>query len=282
MKKVVKKNIIKRIIPIQVINLIRNLNYTIQDNLDLLLKRRDKLTPPKRKIFVGAGDFNKIGNEFLKYFIELGNLKRDEKVLDIGCGIGRMAVPLTKYLYSNSTYDGIDISSEGISWCKKKITPKYPNFRFQLADMFNKRYNPNGKYKASEYKLPFENESFDFIFLTSVFTHMLPEDMENYFSEISRVLKKGGRSFITYFLLNEEALHHIRNGESRVDFKFEFGNYRTIDDKVPEDVIGYDEEFIMNLYDKYQMNIKKPIKYGSWCGRTKFLSYQDIIVATKL
>lgn len=81
----------------------------------------------------------------------------------------------------------------------KNITPKYPNFNFQLADIYNKMYNPQGKYKASDYKFPYANETFDFVFLTSVFTHLLPQDMERYLSEIARVLKKNGRCFITFF-----------------------------------------------------------------------------------
>ena len=41
----------------------------------------------------------------------------------------------------------------------------------------------------------------DVAFLTSVFTHMLPEDVEHYLDELARVLKPGGRTLITWFLL---------------------------------------------------------------------------------
>lgn len=276
------KKIIKQLIPNRIIFLVKETKYNVKDFVDLFLGRRDSLTPPKRKIFVGAGDYNIIGNEFLQYFIEFGGLKSNEKILDVGCGIGRMAVPLTKYLNSDGKYEGIDIVKDGISWCNKKISPKFSNFQFQLANIYNERYNPNGKYQASEYKFPFNNNTFDFVFLTSVFTHMLPNDLENYLSEISRVLKKGGRCFITYFLFNKESLYLIEKGKSRIDFKYRYEKYRVINEDIPEDVIGFNEEYIKTLYNRFDLKITCPIKYGSWCGRSDFVSYQDIIVASKL
>lgn len=259
----------------------RAVYYFLMDTIDLLLGRRDKLTPPRKMIFIGDGDFKKIGEEFFQYFIEYGKLKPNERILDVGCGIGRMAVPLTKYLDKNGSYEGFDIVANGINWCRKNISPQYPNFHFQLAEVFNKSYNPNGRYKASEYKFPYKNESFDFVFLTSVFTHMLPQDMENYLCEITRVLRRDGRCLITFFLLNKESLQLIKAGKSTLDFKYEFGEFRTIDNNTREAAVCYDEVFISGLYEKYGLKINQRILYGSWCSRSNFLSYQDIIMALK-
>ena len=105
----------------------------------------------------------------------------------------------------NGEYEGFDIISIGIEWCNENITPKYPNFHFQKADVFNKYYNLDGKFKASEYEFAFKDNYFDLVFLGIVFTHMLPNDMENYLSEISRVLKNDGRCLITFLLINEDS-----------------------------------------------------------------------------
>jgi SAM-dependent methyltransferase len=264
-------------------NFIKKGSHFLPDTLEVLSGKRDRLTPPTWRNFVGSGDFKIIGNEFSRYFVELGGLKSHEKVLEVGCGIGRMAVPLLGYLKKDlgGSYEGFDIVDQGIDWCRKKITSRAPHFHFQCADIYNYGYNPVGKYPAEEYRFPYNNESFDFVFLTSVFTHMLPLAVENYFSEINRVLKPGGRCLITYFLLNQESIKSINAQSSTIDFKHKVEGYRIKDPDVPEAAVAYDENYIQGIYEKNDLQITPPVHYGSWCGRENFLSYQDIVVAVK-
>ncbi len=242
---------------------------------------RDSMIPPRSMIFIGSGDFIKVGEEFKSHFINLANLKPDEHVLDVGCGIGRMAVPLTSYLSKKGEYRGFDIVKSGIDWCQKNITPRFDNFHFLHSDIYNKHYNPNGKVLAKDYRFPFEEASFDFVFLTSVFTHMLPEDLENYLGEIARVLKPGGRALITFFLMSEESSSLVNAGRCTKDFRHRMNGYFTTDADDPEAAIAYDESVIVDLFAKQGLNLAQPVQYGSWCDRTQTLSYQDIVVATK-
>lgn len=255
--------------------------YSI-DFAESILGLRDEFTPPRSKIFVGDASFRKPGEEFLRYFLELGGLKPDERVLDVGCGIGRMAVPLTRYLSPRGEYRGFDIVKEGIDWCQGRISPKFPNFHFQLLDIYNRNYNPGGTLRAHECRFPCETGYFDFVLLTSVFTHMLPADMENYFSEIARVLKRGGRCLITFFLLNAGSRSLIASGESKLDFRYEIDGTLTVDERTPEAAVAYDENRIRMTHEKYGLRITEPIRFGSWCGRRHYLSYQDIVVAVKI
>ena len=241
---------------------------------------RDPLLPPNWLHSVGDWDFKEVGEEFFQYFVNPGGLEPEQRVLDVGSGTGRMALPLTGYLEDGS-YDGIDIVAASVKWCRKTYSRRYPNFHFHFSDIYNKEYNPKGKVKASEYKFPFESESFDFVFLTSVFTHMLPRDMENYLSEIARVLKNGGRCLITYFLLNAESLKLIEEKASFHNFKYELQGCRVERDDVPEAAVAYNEKAIRSLYQKYALNISEPVYYGKWCGRENGLSWQDMIVAAK-
>jgi ubiquinone/menaquinone biosynthesis C-methylase UbiE len=239
----------------------------------------NELIPPiELRNLVGGGDFKEIGEQLLHEIIDLGRLKPNDHVLDIGCGVGRVAIPLTKYLSKIGSYEGFDITPASINWCQKNITPKYPNFNFQLIDIYNKAYNPTGKYRASQLKFPYKDNSFDFIILISVFTNMLPEDIENYMSEIARVLKNNGRCFITLFLLNPESLYMINNGFSSLEFPYEFAGYRAEHQNLPEAAVAYNEQLIRELIEKYQLKIDGPIYYGSWCDRDITSRYQDVII----
>jgi len=236
--------------------------------------------PPRRLVrAVGGGDYALIGDEFLPYFTELAGLQPQERVLDIGCGCGRMAVPLTLHLDPTGSYEGFDIQSAGIRWCQKNVTRRYPNFRFQVADVYNKKYNPRGQCQPGEYLFPYETDSFDFIFLTSVFTHMLRADMEHYTDEIVRVMKPGGRCLITCFLLNDESRSLIDAGKSTLTFDHVVAHTAVHRTSVPEAAVAFDEEAMLGVLQKRGLAVDRPIRFGSWCGREPFLSYQDILLA---
>lgn len=247
-----------------------------------ILKIKDPSVPPIRLDFVGGVDFKATGFEFLRYFTEFGGLKREHTVLDIGSGIGRMAIPLKNYL-KNGRYEGVEIVTTGVEWCRKNITLHYPNFHFHHADIYNKSYNPKGIIKASEYRFPFEDNTFDFVFLTSVFTHMLTADVQHYISEIARVLKPGGSVLSTWFLLNDEVETLMRNHRDVHQIVHPVPGHqvvRTINPNYPEDAAGYDVAFIKELFGENGLPVKKVI-YGSWCGREDFTSFQDMVVARK-
>jgi SAM-dependent methyltransferase len=250
------------------------------DLSDMFARRRD-MVPPRTMYFVGDGDYKTVGAEFRKFFTQYGGLKPEHRVLDVGCGIGRMAVPLTEYLAGPGEYRGFDIVKRGVEWCQRNVTPRYPNFQFLHSDVKNKFYNPGGVYEACSYKFPYENGSFDFIFLTSVFTHMFPADLENYAREIARVLKKGGRCFVTMFLLNQESERLIQKGSSTQNFVYKLEGCVTADPENPEASLAFEEWYVRDLFAGLGLSIREPIHYGAWCGRKEYLSYQDIVIATK-
>ncbi|MGH2813232.1 MAG: class I SAM-dependent methyltransferase, partial [Actinomycetota bacterium] len=230
-------------------------------------------------IFVGGGDFRKIGEEFFTYFVELGELKPNARVLDIGCGVGRMARPLTRYLSADGSYEGFDIVPSGIEWCREKICVRFPNFRFQVADIYNQVYNPRGSTPAEKYEFPYDSEHFDLAFATSVFTHMLPDAVENYLRETHRVLKPNGTCLTTFFLQNAET--ESLRGTALLDFRSEGDGYRTVDATRPEEAVAYEENDARSMFERCALEVIEPIRYGSWSGRPDPLSLQDIVVARR-
>lgn len=258
---------------------LRKMYYLPVDLYDKISGKRQEMIPPKGAIFTGSGDFIKQGQTFLKHFRELGGLESHHSVLDIGCGMGRMAIPLTGFLNSEGRYEGFDIIPKGIDWCKKHISSRFPNFNFTLANLNNRLYTDKGN-SAESFQFPYDDNAFDFVILTSVFTHMMPGDIQRYMNEINRVLSPGGRCFATFFILDEEALRFM-NKQSDPFFPYQKENYYLHNLKVPEANIGFTPEFIDELCTNSNLT-KTSFHPGWWSGRPRnqATDFQDILLFT--
>lgn len=107
-------------------------------------------------------------------------LKSEGKVLDFGCGNGRLVDFLKE---TNLEYVGVDTSEKLVEIAKRE----YPTKSFlQIAD---------------EKTLPFGDEEFDMVFAIAVFHHFTPKMTDNALSEIRRVLKKDGILILTIWNL---------------------------------------------------------------------------------
>ena len=230
-------------------------------------RRNDPLLPPPWLHSVGGPDHRRTGQEFLGHFVKLGGLRPTDRVLDIGSGSGRMAAPLTNYL-TTGTYDGIEIVKRSVAWCQRAYAPQ-ASFRFHHAGIFNRYYNPRG-IPAVDYRFPFPDRSFDFVFLTSVFTHMLAADVAHYLREIRRVLADG-RVLMTAFLLNDRP----QPNPKRI-FRYDAGGCFSDVPVVPERAIAYEEATLVRMIEAAGLKVIA-IHYGRWRG-TEGPSIQDILV----
>lgn len=190
-----------------------------------------------------------------------------------------MARSLTACL-SSGEYHGFDVIEEQVSWCRNNISHRYPNFHFRHIDICNNVYNRDGEISAESLQFPYQSYTFDLVFLASVFTHMLPEAVENYFQEISRVLKPGGRCLITWFLLTDERVGNMERAAFMIDKGGKDRVYRVASLEHPENVVGYYEQYVRSAYLIAGLKIIEPIRLGFW-GGTQGISGQDIIVAEK-
>ena len=234
--------------------IVRKLYYLPRDIIARLLGKQKDDIPSKGDLFTGGGNFEKIGEEFLELFISMGNLKIDAQVLEIGSGLGRMARPLRHFLSYSGSYVGLDIIKKGIDWSNEHIAKGRDNFKFIHADIHNSLYNSEGQ-KASEYSFPLAEDTFDFIFLTSVFTHMLPNDVEHYIAEMKRMLKPNGRIFFTSFVLDGGSIKAIESGESNMPFEYKFGSYRSSDAKVLESNIAISINDFHKWFDNNRLEV---------------------------
>ncbi|MGA8258766.1 MAG: class I SAM-dependent methyltransferase [Arenicellales bacterium] len=209
--------------------------------------------------------------------IDVGGLRRNDSVLDLGCGTGAFAEALLGHLGETARFEGLDVMPKAVDTARKRIAR--PNFNFHLADVCNSRYNPGGRERAETYRFPFPDASFDFVCALSLFTHMELAAVEQYLRETARVLKKGGRCFFTYFILSDDARD---SGRVPVEFPMGFGaKSRVRTTEVPEAKIAHEELAVRQGYASAGLRIVPPIHYGRWAGNSSAIDRQDVVVAGK-
>ncbi len=202
------------------------------------------------------------------------------RVLDVGCGPGPLAVGLLPHLTAG-TYDGLDVHAEAVAWCQKAIAARQPRFRFRHADLRNATYNPRGRLRASEYRFPYDDGTFDFAFLGSVCTHLLPDEAAHYLREVSRVLRPGGRCLVSFYLLTDESLGGLAAGTSWLPFthRLDGGRSRVIDPHNPGAAIAHAEDRVRGWYADAGLCIEGPVRRGRWWDGG--VHQQDVVAAVK-
>jgi SAM-dependent methyltransferase len=251
--------------------------------VDRILRwRSEALLPPAHlRIYYyrtwSPNEFARVSNTARIELVSRG-LRPEHRVLDIGSGIGNLALGLTDYLRGG--YDGIEIHPEAVAWCQRAITPKHPSFRFHRADLASRAYNPNGRVSASEYRFPFPDRTFDFIFLASVFTHMMPDGVAQYLREIARMLAPGGKCVESFFLLNAETRAGVEKRASFMSFDVAHssGVCRLHDAAVPEAAVAFDEDFVSRAHEQAGLRIRDVRRGRWWCGEAHD---QDVLTAVR-
>lgn len=140
-----------------------------------LLKSHDK--KQAMSLAVG-GEFEALGLLEYHLLLQVG-LKKDDTVIDVGCGSGRLAVKLAPFL--DGRYLGIDVVPELLRYAEELC--QRPDWSFKLA---------------SGVKIPAGDDSSDIICFFSVFTHLLHQDSFLYLQDAKRVAKKGGHIVFSF------------------------------------------------------------------------------------
>jgi len=257
----------------------RSLRLRALDLADRVRGRTKPLVPPRRLNFVGPGGFVAVGDEFLRHLVELGGLRPTDRVLDIGCGIGRLARPLSGFLQPGGSYDGFDVSEEGIAWCRRHYR-RFPQFRFEHGDVANAIYNPHGRLRGSEYAFPYPNGHFDLALAISVFTHLLEDDARRYLAEAARVLAPGGRLLTTWLLLDDETRPRIEAGEAALDLRDRNAETAVASEGTAEEAVAYDEAWVRARVAECGLDLRG-VWPGTWSGREEGRSFQDIVLAVR-
>jgi SAM-dependent methyltransferase len=250
------------------------------DVADLVRGRADPLVPPRRlQGTVGDSGFVATGDEVLGLLVAEAGLRPDERVLDVGCGIGRVARALAGHLGPEGSYEGFDVSAPAVAWCARRYGSRHPDFRFTHLDVHNAAYNPGGTGAARDVRFPYGDDEFDVAVATSVFTHLLADEADRYLAETARVLRPGGRLLATFFLLDDAARRGQTEGAGAISFPHEHWPARFAQADVPEAAVAYDEGWVLERLAAHGLRPLGPARRGTWSGRPDAAGFQDVIVA---
>lgn len=117
-----------------------------------------------------------------KWNIEVLNPQPGYQILDVGCGAGKQCFLYSDYTKGKAVITGGDFSEELLGKARTKLAERGDkNITFNFLD-FNKKFS-------------FPENTFDFV--SSAFAIYYASDLNFTFSEAHRVIKPGGRLFVT-------------------------------------------------------------------------------------
>jgi SAM-dependent methyltransferase len=230
---------------------------------------------------VGGGDFVQAGQENLALLQARAGLRPDSRVLDIGCGVGRMAWPLAGYLSADGGYVGFDVSPRAIASCRRRFAAVRPDFRFLEADVANAEYRADGAQAEDRYRFPVDDGGIDVAFATSVFSHMTLPAIRRYLAEAARVLRPGGRFLFTGYALTPARTEALAQGQGALAFRPWRDGAWVVDPRSPERAIAHPLESFLAAMDEAGLSLDSPFARGGWLGAAEYGGGQDLFVVER-
>jgi len=172
----------------------------------------------------------------------LRNIKKDSKILEVGCGDGRS---LNDLLEISENLTGLDIDEKAVKIAKEKFS-RYQKVKIVLGDARN---------------LPFKEKLFDYITCIGTFANF-GEDKFIVLNEIKRVLKDDGKIIISVY--SNESLKERVALYNKFGFKIKRieKDGRVIFDDVKTEGISeqFSEKQLRDIASKSNFNVDKVIK----------------------
>ena len=165
--------------------------------------------PPEeyRRLVSGVAwkEFEEHGEAIAGMLREQGLLSPGARLLDVGCGCGRIA----RWLIDDpiGSYVGFDRHPGMIEWCQKNFADSAPHFEFCFYDIKSAYTDLDGQAGAiapEVFEFPFGDRSIDSAVLVSVFTHMPLSEIGSYLRNLRRILAPGGRILLSVFLAEHD------------------------------------------------------------------------------
>ncbi len=219
-----------------------------------------------------SDDWDKTRQNFWPELISevVKHIKPNTKILDLGCGNGRL-IPEIEKLSSNNynlVYIGVDPSKELIKIAEEKYknllmsqNKEDGNNKYELG-VFNGMTLNNVENKEN---INLKDEDFDQVISIAVLHHIPPAKVVNWLREASRVVKDGSINIFTTWNLSESNYDLNENNDAVIGF---------VHHKNTRYVHHYNYEEIKNIFKEAGLKILdiKEIKRDSGMSNTFILS----------
>jgi len=129
------------------------------------------------------------------------------KIVDFGCGHGKLAPVSVFFTHPEGEYLGIDINEGYINYCRRKYA-QLPRVKLHVSKDYNPLYSPEQRSAAARSRSygedwPVAANSIDVVVAVSVFTHLQEADAFGYVNKIYKVLKPGALAMLTCHIVEE-------------------------------------------------------------------------------
>jgi SAM-dependent methyltransferase len=206
-------------------------------------------------------------------------LEPDDRVLDVGCGLGRVALPLSRFLDQRGSYDGFDTSREYIEWCRSALPFDSARFRFHHFSILSSHYNEQGSIAPESFAFPWPDDTFTLAVAVSLFTHLSPSAATNYLREIARTLRPAGRMFASFYVLDEQSQRLAEGGTTDPRFTERIEEGMIGDAANPDAAVAFSAEWLAGALESAGMAFDA-FYPGRW-RQQPVISHQDIVLAHK-
>jgi cyclopropane fatty-acyl-phospholipid synthase-like methyltransferase len=250
----------------------------------------DELRKSEMNDWVGGSDPESVGDACVRILDRYLTINASSRLLDFGCGVGRVLLSVLKHKPNVGRITGFDIMPQVISFCDTHIANEFPQARFELIDGSNDHYDQfiaAAGINAAKSKTLLQSEyasQFTGAYAFSVFTHVETVDFRALLSLLSNLLEPGGELLLTAFLLTPYSRSAIEQrttsypfGESAYEAQ---GNIFIGNSTDRLGFIAFDLALVEQMVFDAGLVITH-VEHGSWTGAAFSGSLQDVIVCRR-
>lgn len=216
--------------------------------------------------------------------------KSGNTIVDLGSGTGILAIAAEPLVSQGGRYIGLDVNQADIAFCAQHYPS--PPFEFQHLNAHNAAY---AQEQRGQKPWPLEDNSADMVTALSVWSHLDENDAIFNLKEAQRIMRPGGKSIITTFILDdtykglsassgdETGAYHLT---PRDLWRFDKPAYDSLDwfttdwAEVPEKAIAFNERGLKRMLDETGLKMTA-FHPGCW-KETPGIFFQDILILEKV